>query len=248
MGDTPPVVLTKDDAERTVRLAKVERLNFDKSQLVPAYGQEQCAVAGIADFYCICTHKPSDFLKSGCRATSVSIRAHEPTGPLREIRRRLYWLDRRRGIVVVEKRSLEPNMLLGQRSTTLAVVSHEYAQVLVRQEQQLTTHRGKITFMPKRSLAVVAHIGEAVSHAQESRIRRVQGAVHLLGGAFFQDARPGDVCVAVAAILQVRDHETRHVRDAGLVCAGRPQRRLSGVIGECLESAIFIRVSDGCLC
>jgi hypothetical protein len=70
-------------------------------------------------------------LKGGSRATGVSIRAHEPTGPLREVRRRFYWLDRRRGIVVVEKRSLEPNMLLGQLSTTLAVVGYEYAQVLV---------------------------------------------------------------------------------------------------------------------
>ena len=35
LGDAPLVVLTKDDVERTVHLAEVERLHFDKSPLVP---------------------------------------------------------------------------------------------------------------------------------------------------------------------------------------------------------------------
>ena len=102
--------------------------------------------------------------------------------------------------------------------------------------------------MPERSLAVVAEIEKAVSGAQEARVGSVQRAVHLLRRGFFQDARLGNVCIAVAAVLQVRDHETGHVRDAGLVYAGRQPRRLSRVIGECLEGAICIRVSHGCMC
>ena len=80
-------------------------------------------------------------MKLGYRRDSIG--AHEPTGPLREIRRRLYWRDRRRGIVVVEKRSLEPEMLSGQVPTTLAVVDHKYTQVLVGQKQQQTIASGR---------------------------------------------------------------------------------------------------------
>ena len=46
-GDAPPVVLTKDDDERTVHLAEVKRLHFDKWPLALECGKEQCAVAGI---------------------------------------------------------------------------------------------------------------------------------------------------------------------------------------------------------
>src|SRR5215203_4504857 len=162
--------------------------------------------------------------------------------------RRLYWLDRRSGIVVVEKRSLEPEVLISQFPSTLTVVDHKYTQVLVGQKQQQAMHRWRITNMPERSLAVVAEIEKAVSGAQEARIGSVQRAVHLLRCGFLQDAHPGSVCIAVTAILQVRDHETCHVRDAGLVCAGRQCRRLNRVIGEYMKGAIFIRVSHGCMC
>jgi hypothetical protein len=40
--------------------------------------------------------------------------------------------------------------------------------------------------------------------------------MHLLRSSLLQDARFGNVCIAVAAILQVCDHETRHIRDAGV--------------------------------
>ena len=152
-------------------------------------------------------------------ATGLSIKAHEPTGSLREGCLRLDWSGCRGRIVMVEKRSLEPSMLGGQSPVprTQAVVDYKDTQVLVGQKQQLASHRWAITLMPKRSLAVVAHIEQAVSGAQEARVGGVQRAMHLLHCAFFQDARLGDVFIAVAAVLKVRDHEARHVGDTGLV-------------------------------
>src|SRR5918997_5300393 len=98
-----------------------------------------------------------------------------------------------------------------------------------------------------RSLAVIAEIEEAVGGAKEARVRSVQGAVHLLRCGFLQDARLGSVCIAVTAVLQVRDHETGHVRGAGLHSPGRHCRWLTQVTGEYLKCATFIRVSDGCI-
>jgi len=60
---------------------------------------------------------------------------HESAGPLRKIRRRLYWLDRRWGKIVVEKGSLEPEMLAGRFLTAIAVIGHKYTQVLVGHKQ-----------------------------------------------------------------------------------------------------------------
>src|SRR5215211_3618875 len=50
--DTPLVVLTKEDVQRTVYLAEVKRLHFDKWPLGPRVRKEQRAVAGIADLNC----------------------------------------------------------------------------------------------------------------------------------------------------------------------------------------------------
>jgi hypothetical protein len=52
VGDTPLVVLTKEDVEWTVYLAKVKRLHLDKSPLIPAYeklmlGMHTGALSGI---------------------------------------------------------------------------------------------------------------------------------------------------------------------------------------------------------
>src|SRR5215210_5661177 len=183
-GDTPLVVLTKEDVERTVYLTKVKRLYFHKSPLAPRIRKEERAVAGIADFNCAQAEEYSDLFEGGIRSSGCtprdSIGALEPTGPLREIRRRLYSLDRRSGIVVVEKRSLEAEVLISQFPTTLAVVGHKYTQVLIGQKQQQTIHRRYITAMPDRSLAVVAEIEKAVGGAQEARVGGVQRAVHLL--------------------------------------------------------------------
>src|SRR5688500_6837895 len=99
-------------------------------------------------------------------------------------------------------------------------------------------HRRTIPWMPKRSLAVVTNIDKAICHAQEARVGIVQGTLHLLGSTRFQNARLATVFIAVAAMLKVRNHETGHVRDAGLVCAGRQGGRLSNIVGEWLEDAI----------
>src|SRR5690349_24494719 len=115
-------VLTKDHGEGTVYLAEVARLHLDKVRLVPAYGQEQCVVAGIADFHSICADDPTGFLKGRRRAAGVSVSAHEPIRQLREIRWWLDWLNHGRGIVVVEKRSLEADMLFGKCPGLHAVV------------------------------------------------------------------------------------------------------------------------------
>ena len=63
VGDPSLVVLTKDDGERTVYLAEVERLHFDKSPLAPRMRKEQRAVAGIADFNCTAPKSPATFSK-----------------------------------------------------------------------------------------------------------------------------------------------------------------------------------------
>src|SRR5512133_2940207 len=102
--------------------------------------------------------------------------------------------------------------------------------------------------MSDRSLAVVAEIEKAVSDAQEARVRRVLDGVHLLHRSILQYARLGDVCIAVAAIFKVSDHETGHVRDAGQLSAGWHERWLSRVIGRYLEGAIDKRVSHGGMC
>jgi hypothetical protein len=150
-----------------------------------------------------------------------AVGAHEATGPLREIRRRFYWLDRGSGVVVVEESPLESEMLVDQVLAALAVVDHEHAQVLVGQEQQQAIDWVRLAAVADRALAVVGEIEEAVSRAKDARVRSVQRAVHLPQRAFFKDVCPGGVRVAVATVPQLRDHETGHVRGAGLHIAGR---------------------------
>ena len=59
------IVLTKEDVERTVYLAKVKRLHFDKSPLEPLVRKEQRAVAGIADLNCAHAEEYSDLFEGG---------------------------------------------------------------------------------------------------------------------------------------------------------------------------------------
>ena len=68
VGDTPLVVLTKDDGERTVYLAEVERLHFDKSPLEPrSIGRSSVPSPGSLIFNCAHAEEPSDFFKGGRR-------------------------------------------------------------------------------------------------------------------------------------------------------------------------------------
>src|SRR5512143_3565008 len=106
-------------------------------------------------------------------------------------------------------------------------------------------HPGRITAMPDRSLAVVAEIEKAVSGAREARIRRVQGAVHLLGRDFFQNTHLSNISIAVAAVLQVCDHEPGHIRGAGIHSARWHHPRLTQVIWINLEVPIYIGISLG---
>ena len=46
------VVLTKEDVELTVYLAKVKRRHFDKPPLGPRILEEQRAIPGVADLNC----------------------------------------------------------------------------------------------------------------------------------------------------------------------------------------------------
>src|SRR6185436_12499080 len=99
----------------------------------------------------------------------------EPGGTLRKIRWRLDWINRRRGIVVIEKRPLEPEMLIGKVPAPLAVVGNKYTQVLIGQKQQQRIEWVRFTTMPERALAVVAEVEKAISRAREARIGSVQG-------------------------------------------------------------------------
>ena len=137
MGDAPPVVLTKDEGERTVYLAEVERLHFHKSQLEPLMGNEQRAVAGIADFNC--AEESYDLFSGGRVAIGRSIYAHEPTGPLPRNPPEV-GLERPQGRDSNGRKTLSGTQMLGGQSSvpgTQAVVDHKYTQVLVGQKQQL---------------------------------------------------------------------------------------------------------------
>ena len=144
----------------TIRLAEVQRLRFDQPHLEPIYAKEQRAIAEIADFNW--AHEVFVFFEGRICAPGDSIRTHKPASPFGEIRRRLDWLKRRCGIVMVEKRSLEPNMLSCQSRLLLAVIGHKDTQVLVGQKQQESRETDRVTAMPDRSLAVVAEIEKAV--------------------------------------------------------------------------------------
>jgi hypothetical protein len=114
MRDVSPAIFTEDNRERTIYLPEVERLYFYKSPLEPRYGKEKRTVAGIADFYIEDAKEPCYFVRGASLAAGYSLEAHEPISPLGKAIRRLQWSHCRGGIVVVEKRSLETNMLFGQ--------------------------------------------------------------------------------------------------------------------------------------
>jgi hypothetical protein len=99
--------------------------------------------------------------------------------------------------------------------------------------------------MPDRPLAVVTEIKEAIVGAQEARVGSVQRGVHLLRRRFFQDARLGDACIAVTTVLQVRDHETCHVRGAGPHETHRREIPWTVELWEYLKGVIFIQVPHG---
>jgi len=81
----------------------------------------------------------------------------------------------------------------------------------------------RFTAMPDHSLSVVAELKKAVSRAQDARVGSVQRAMHLLCCGFFQNARLDNVGVGVTTVLQVRDHEARHIRHSGVHCADRKE-------------------------
>ena len=136
-------------------------------------------------------------------------------------------------------------MLSCQRPDIQGVDGKKDTQALVGQEQYLAAHGREIALMPKRPHAVIGEVGKGVCHAAQARVDRIGGVLHLPDSAFLQDARLGNLLIAVAAILELRDHEAGHVCDAGLNHTGGESRRLTLVIGERLEAAIDIPISTG---
>ena len=112
---------------------------------------------------------------------------------------------------MVEERPLKSEVLAVEFARAETVVRHEHADVLVGQEQQHGFHRLAASAVTDHALTVIVEFEKAVGVAQNVRVRREQRAVHLPRGGFIQNSYLGGG-IAVETVLQVHDHETRHVR------------------------------------
>ena len=105
-----------------------------------------------------------------------------------------------------------------------AVEGHEDADVVVRVQMQVAVHVLRVTAVADDAVAVVVLLVEPQHHAVQRRNHVGRRFVHHLGRLGLEDA-----IALVLAVLQMRDHEPRHVLAAGSQAAGR--RRDHDLVG-----------------
>ena len=96
------------------------------------------------------------------------------------------------------------------------VVRDEHAQLFIRDEREVGVEPLRVAAVPDDSQTVTRLLVESEREAGKPRIVAERARVHALGG------RVGENALAIElAVVQVRDHELRHVGRAG---GNRPRR------------------------
>src|SRR5262249_203617 len=117
---------------------------------------------------------------------------------------------------------------IARRFAADAIVGDEEADVVLGQQGQQRVDPLNVAAVLNQTLAVDTLLVEAPIQAWHTRIVGEMLRVHLLRGGVLQDAR-----LAEAAVLQVRDHEARHVSRRRAERSRRPDlhvfKRLRGV-------------------
>ncbi len=90
---------------------------------------------------------------------------------------------------------------------SLAVERHEQPDVIIEEQVQVAVHPLRVAAVTDDAVAVVVLLVETQQHAIQRRHHGGRAGVHLLGGLGFQDSFAVEF-----AVLQMRDHEFRHVR------------------------------------
>ncbi len=103
-----------------------------------------------------------------------------------------------------------------RRRAAVRIARHEEAYLLVGQQRQLRVEPQRVAAMAVDPSAVAVHLVEAVQHAVQRGHVAEQPAVHPARGRLGQDPR-----LAVRAVLEVSQHEARHVHGARAHRAGR---------------------------